>query len=412
MSVMSVNKIIKAFSFFAVFILFTSCDSIDENRGTVSVENMQNITVSSENTDTGLNTVEDEINTVKSETETGIYDKSADETSGGNIEETSAATEIITESTVFLSETSKPANTIPAPDIKGYKNIGESGILVTEIGGKIHALMPCWGTYTLCDKYAKNMNDIAARLPEVDVYSMVIPTAAEFYLPPGNEGFSSSQLTKINYITEELVNITNVDVYKALRSHTGEDIYARTDHHWQPLGAYYAARAFSETADFPFVPLEDYRKVVKNGYVGSMYGYTNDANILNDPEDFTMYIPPDTGKTVYYDESFKNGYENELFLSENGDAYYCSFLGSDTLIAEIKTNAGTGRTLVIFKESYGNALVPFLISGFDTIYVCDIRYFDLNAVEFCKNAGATDLIFAVCTFTAAGENGLYLEQIK
>lgn len=65
----------------------------------------------------------------------------------------------------------------------------------------------------------------------------------------------------------------------------------------------------------------------------------------------------------------------------------------------------------MFKESYGNGVVPFLTSGFEKIYVCDIRYFNLNAVDFCKNVGATDLVFSVCTYTPAGTNGKYLKII-
>ena len=75
------------------------------------------------------------------------------------------------------------------------------------------------------------------------------------------------------------------------------------------------------------------------------------------------------------------------------------------------TDCDNGRTLVIFKESYGNALAPFLTSCFESIYVCDVRYFDLNAKEFCESVGATDLLFAVCTFTPAGPNCSYVQNL-
>ena len=78
--------------------------------------------------------------------------------------------------------------------------------------------------------------------------------------------------------------------------------------------------------------------------------------------------------------------------------------GSDERIAHVHTQANNGRRLVIFKDSYGNALLPFLTSSFEDIYLCDIRYFDLNALTFISDVGATDLLFAMCTFSAVGPN--------
>ncbi len=299
------------------------------------------------------------------------------------------------------------------PEQNGYNVIGENGILVSYIDGHYWGLMPCFGTYGLCDGWIESVNAFAKKLPDVNVYNMIAPTSSEFYTPAGYESFTVSQYNKISYVAEGLKGVTDVDVYSALKAHTDEPIFARTDHHWQPLGAYYAAKAFSETADFDFPDLSEYKKVTMGGYVGSMYSYSKDRHLYNDPEDFVMYIPPnnDKLKTTYYNTSFSGGYSGDLFTSPSGAAYYCSFLGTDQIIAEIETNVKNGRTLVMFKESYGNGVVPFLTSGFEKIYVCDMRYFNLNAVDFCKSVGATDLVFSVCTYTPAGTNGKYLKII-
>ena len=59
---------------------------------------------------------------------------------------------------------------------------------------------------------------------------------------------------------------------------------------------------------------------------------------------------------------------------------------------------------MVFKDSYGNAEIPFYFGSFDEVYVCDMRYFDLNAADFVKFTGATDLLFTMCTFSAVGPN--------
>lgn len=296
----------------------------------------------------------------------------------------------------------------------GYEKLGESGILVIRrADGHYLGLMPCWGTYSLCESWAESVNELKRRLPEANVSHMIVPTSSEFYVPDGWDSFTASQKNKIDHAASFLENVTDIDAYSALEAHLGEEIYARTDHHWLPLGGYYAAAAFAAEAGVDFPELSAYEKVERGGYVGSLYGYAKDEHLKNDPEVFTLYLPPNNAalKTTYYDADFRNGYESALMLSPDASGYYCSFLGSDDRIAKIETDVKNGRKLVIFKESYGNALVPFLTSSFEEIYVCDIRYFNLNAAEFCESVGATDILAAVCTFTAAGTNGNYMKKI-
>lgn len=311
------------------------------------------------------------------------------------------------------SDTSAAEWEAPGSVPDDYCQYGENYILTIGHNGHYMALMGCWGTYDNCDRYITAVNRAAAKLPGVNVYNMVVPTSSEFYTPGTVTSFTSSQKGKIDYINENLVNVTAVDAYGQLAANTDKDIYARTDHHWLPLGAYYGAKAFAEAADFDFPDLSEYETVSRNDYVGSMYYYSKDENIKNDPERFTLYISPNDAdlKTTYYDTSFKNGYESDLFVARNASAFYCSFLGSDDRIAKIETGVKNGRVLVICKESYGNGIVPFLTSGFETIYVTDCRYFDLNLIDFCKNVGATDLLFSVCTFTPAGGNVSYVEYV-
>lgn len=311
------------------------------------------------------------------------------------------------------SDTSAAEWEAPGSVSDDYCQYGENYILTIGHNGHYMALMGCWGTYDNCDRYITAVNRAAAKLPGVNVYNMVVPTSSEFYTPGTVTSFTSSQKGKIDYINENLVNVTAVDAYGQLAANTDKDIYARTDHHWLPLGAYYGAKAFAEAADFDFPDLSEYETVSRNDYVGSMYYYSKDENIKNDPERFTLYISPNDAdlKTTYYDTSFKNGYESDLFVARNASAFYCSFLGSDDRIAKIETGVKNGRVLVICKESYGNGIVPFLTSGFETIYVTDCRYFDLNLIDFCKNVGATDLLFSVCTFTPAGGNVSYVEYV-
>lgn len=343
-------------------------------------------------------------------------DQSADEQTEETTEETGEKIDTV----IMTTTEATAAETAPAPEPAGsvpddYREKGERGILIIGRNGHYTGLMGCWGTYELCDNYVEQVDMAAAKLSGVNVYSMVIPTSVEYYLPDDVTGFTASQKNKIEYIGENLTLAKSVDVWDVLAAHKEEPIYARTDHHWQPLGAYYAAQEFAKAAGVGelFAPLSKYKQVVKDGYMGSLYNYSKSQNLYNDPEPFTMYISPNDAalKTTYYNTRFENGYASDLFVARDAGAFYCSFLGSDDRIAEIETDCKNGKVLVICKESYGNGIVPFLTSCYEKIYVTDLRYFDLNLVEFCKSVGATDLLFATCTFTPAGTNCKYLNDI-
>ena len=270
------------------------------------------------------------------------------------------------------------------------------------------------GSFSVGQDYAETLNAYQQDLgSDVQVYSLVAPTAVSYYLLEEYANYTASETENIDNINSYLNSVKPVDAYNALKPHTAEAIYARTDHHWLPLGAYYAAEAFAKVADVPFASLSDYDTATKKDYVGSMYTYTESAVLLDNPEEFTYYIPKNKYKTTYYSTSFTDPTEGDLLMNLDGydnSMYYLVFMGGDDKITHVETDCKNGRTLVIFKDSYGNALVPCLTSSFENIYVCDMRYFELNAIDFCKQVGCTDLLFAMNTFSATGGNESYLES--
>lgn len=317
----------------------------------------------------------------------------------GNSDET--ATEPTVTTTVVT--TTEDPNDEPAAEI------GEGIILDHK-----RAVCVYGGSFSVGQDYAETLNAYQQDLgSDVQVYSLVAPTAVSYYLPEEYANYTASETENIDNINSYLNGVKPVDAYNALKPHTAEAIYARTDHHWLPLGAYYAAEAFAKVADVPFASLSDYDTATKKDYVGSMYTYTESAVLLDNPEEFTYYIPKNKYKTTYYSTSFTDPTEGDLLMNLDGydnSMYYLVFMGGDDKITHVETDCKNGRTLVIFKDSYGNALVPCLTSSFENIYVCDMRYFELNAIDFCKQVGCTDLLFAMNTFSATGGNESYLES--
>ncbi|MBE6632123.1 MAG: hypothetical protein E7623_05415 [Ruminococcaceae bacterium] len=278
---------------------------------------------------------------------------------------------------------------------------------------KKRAIMLYGGSLSNAERYSNYVNNYKKELGDsVNVYSMAIPTAVAYYLPDKYKDYTRDQKKDIDHMASFYNGVEYVDVYGTLLKHTKEDIYLRTDHHWQPLGAYYAAQNFCKSLGLPFADLSKYEKVEVEGYVGSMYGYTGDAVIKNNPETFIYYKPQNSYSCYYYELDATNGKKGNLFFKTSVNGSYCAFIGTDKTVLQIKTDNQNGRKLMIIKDSYGNALVPFLTGSFEEIWVIDMRYFETNSIEFIKNNGITDLLFASCMFSACGGNAKYIEYIR
>ena len=223
---------------------------------------------------------------------------------------------------------------------------------------------------------------------------------------------NSQRKTIDNVISHLSPDVIPVDIYETLGKHAGEDIFLRTDHHWAPLGAYYAAEKFAEVAGVPFKSLDSYDRKVVHGYVGSMYGYSKDVAIKEAPEDFVYYVPRDVTYTTTYinytiDEDYHvigmgRPYKSVFFYryKDGSGGAYCTFMGGDTKITCVRTSTKNGRRLIILKDSFGNAIPGYLFYSFEEIHVIDSRYFTKNMVEYVQENQITDILFANNIFKA------------
>lgn len=260
------------------------------------------------------------------------------------------------------------------------------------------------------NNYRKDLDD------SVNIYSMIVPKASQFYLPEAYSGYSVDQRETISDITSRLSDgITFVDALSALEKHKEEDIYLRTDHHWSPLGAYYAAQEFAKTAGVDFKDLSTYKKEDIENFSGTLIVWSKDSNLSNDTETFSYYVPAnnDDCTTYYYDTSFNDNGSGNFFNMVGDPEYnaYLTFMGGDEQVVKVKTNVNNGRKLLIVKDSYGNALPGYLFSSFEEIYVVDMRYFNLNLVDFAKKQDITDMLFSMVSFSAI-DSGDKLEKLR
>ncbi len=275
-----------------------------------------------------------------------------------------------------------------------------------------------YGTNEGAERYADEVNQYKEKLGDsVNVYSLVSPTAGTYYLPDKYKKARnvSDEKAVIAHINENLDGVIGVDVCETFEEHKNEHIFSSTDHHWQQLGAYYAAEQFAKAAGVPFTDLSEYEKVVMEGYVGTLYGYSGEnSKIRDNPEEFVYYIPPvQTTVTQYPVDDLTAGTTVPLLTNITGWATVSWYLvfGTDDVVRHIETETKNGRKLMIVKDSYGNALVPNLTGSFEEIWVVDMRYFKGSVTELVKEKGVTDLLFTMNSFSAVGGNDKNLPDI-
>lgn len=250
-----------------------------------------------------------------------------------------------------------------------------------------------------------------------NVYTLLVPTSIDIELPDSiRKGINSSDQKKaLDYFNSSFTNVTAVSsIYDAEKAHKDEYTYFRTDHHWTALGAYYAYEQFAISKGITPVPLSDYSTVAYDGFLGTFYSSSGQSEALGrTPDTVIAYLPnnnTDCTVTKSDGSSFKWNVISDV-TNYDSNLKYLTFIGGDNALTTIENkDIAEGETCVVIKESYGNALVPFLIPHYKTIYVIDPRHYEGTLSEFAGNKDIDDIIFIANISTT--RNSIYIDALK
>lgn len=188
-------------------------------------------------------------------------------------------------------------------------------------------------------------------------------------------------------------SINFVNPYAAMYAHRDEYLFFKSDHHWTQRGAYYAYTAFCESVGLEPTPLDSFTYEIRNdNYSGSLYSWTNDARVKNftdvieafrPTKSHTMTVTTSAGATYNYDTSIVNTNKT-----------YVTFIAGDNPYTVINVpDNPQDKSVLVLKDSFGNAFVPFLCEHYGNIIVVDVRYSNFNIYEQLKDYGLSDIIF-------------------
>lgn len=242
------------------------------------------------------------------------------------------------------------------------------------------------------------MTAFAQKHSDIEQYALVAPNAVSIlsnYLPANAP--VADQNAYLDSLKKTLTDggLKFVDIRDTLKKHTDEDLYYYTDHHWTTTAAYYA---FGDLGNELGIDTEKYKykKVpVSFSFQGTLSAKS--GFLSGKKEELDVYLPEDESqvpKSVvnYVDEQKKSASFYETDNLKARDKYAIFFDGNHSEI-KISTAVDNSETLLIFKDSYANSLIPFLAPYYHTIIMIDPRYYYGNIEQLIESESVNKILY-------------------
>ena len=215
----------------------------------------------------------------------------------------------------------------------------------------------------------------ASGLPQTFV---LVPNAVSVYaekLPKAAVTESQENFAKLVSSSLQGSGIRFLDLSPLLLSHREDEalLYYRSDHHWTTYAAYLSAPpvldALGKRFSGVWTPM-----TVTDDFVGSLAAKSGWP--VQKPDSIQVYAPDREifSLATANDPSGKTAGVYSRKGLESSDPYTV-FTGGNTGHLRIETDAAGEGSLLVFKDSYFNCFLPFLLASFETIDVIDPRYY-------------------------------------
>lgn len=289
------------------------------------------------------------------------------------------------------------------------KNGTERFIGKTEVNGIFTVddrMMQVWEGYdpAFVDKNLAAINKFTEKNAGIPVYFMLAPTSQELYshlLPDCTPTGSQSEL---NAYCRENLECGFIDIFPVMKSHADEYIYYRTDHHWTSYGAYLAYAEAAKSLGYQPLPLSAFDiEHASSDFRGTLYSKTLDDSITPDIIDY-YHNTSDSNLTLTINDGMSVKDYDSLYFREYLDVKdkYSSFMGTNSPVMTITTEENNnGQSILIFKDSYAHAFIPFLTSHYSKITVLDMRYINAsyNTLVDMEEYDSVLILYNAITFT-------------
>lgn len=230
----------------------------------------------------------------------------------------------------------------------------------------------------------------------------IIPTSGymlESELPHPHLDYHDGEIIS-RFRTELGENYKAISAEEVLRAYGDvSELYYRTDHHLTMRGSYCSYCAIAEELGLTPLPESEFIKTSYE-FFGTSYGQ---SGLFLTPADTLETWVGEYDKAVSVvtvDGSREETHTGMLDMSCLEDGVvdkYAAYLYSNHGITYITNDEVEEGTLLVLKDSYGNAIVPFLAAHYHTVIMIDTRtlYYSPSMktpTELCEEYGVTDFV--------------------
>lgn len=216
---------------------------------------------------------------------------------------------------------------------------------------------------------------------DIPITLMIVPTVGAVMddkLPKNYQPYEDNELIKA--IKKDLNNEEFIDLYDAFKKiKDNTQLYYKTDHHLTSSGAYEAYKLYQSDA------LDKSRFIVEtyNDFYGT--SYSKAALWEEKGENIELWTYPINLSVTISDGFDENKYDS-VFFREHLDKpdKYPVFLDGNHMYTRIENKSLDGGKLLIIKDSYGNAIAPFLALHNNITDMVDLRYYLEPVSELVK----------------------------
>ena len=280
----------------------------------------------------------------------------------------------------------------------------ENGIIISE-----SALFSI-PDFTLSENVLSSVEaiNLFASKTDADVSLLLVPSSASLF-PEELPAFAptSREGEVILEVYSHLDGVRGIDVSNAFKKEAFEDVFYKTDHHWTSFGASLAFSQFlgTETA-FEFEKVAEDFQGTYSSRMGQVFSESDKVEKCLSGDKFKKM-------TVY------NGQKSEVYPSMYFEDYlskkdkYSYFLGQNELVVTLESENTSGKTLLMFKDSYAHSFVQCASDEYERVILVDMRYVNKPLAFVLREAGVdiegvTDVLFLYSTDTFKDLNNLFM----
>ena len=226
-------------------------------------------------------------------------------------------------------------------------------------------------------------------LTDAKTYMAIVPDKG-YYLAQESGHLALDYERMYQRFRQELPWAEQIDLRDAL---TAESYY-RTDTHWRQERLLPAADTICEAMGVR--PQTDLAQTLMDQpFYGVYYGQ---AALPLEPDEISL-LENDLleGCTVYDHETGKTGGVYDYSRLSGKDPYEVFLSGPKSLLTIHNPEGQPGRELVVFRDSFGSAMIPLLLADYETVTVVDIRYIQMDLLERFVEFGDQDVLLLYST---------------